>query len=465
MADLPYGSHFEDGVRVGPFPTDQYSNVAIPNSATGTVSFPAGVYPGVDTLAVTFTGGSLPGASADLILPATFQAGHYLAIQYTASPTSGIQPIGYIEMPTAYADIAGTTQALTFVNPPVVNYNDPYALGRTASYSQFGPGIPLSPLFSYYLNPLPPIAGEIVAVNTVSGSGYLTLSGGSSNSPAQSFTPAQSSNQPPTASLTAIQLDFPRALSITIANGPTPATNVYVTVFGTDYYGCSMQESFLLNDNSSNTYQMNKAFYQIYNIYVSGTLGAATISIQTSNVFGLPYRIFAPGEGLALAVTTYDPTAATGSLAFTSIAGPAVEIIPGWAPVIGQLVPTAMSGDVRGTIEPANLPEQDRNYVFSYYARGFDTTLNQLFQAKSNPPANAYNYPSNLRSPIPPNYVTVTDGNGNITNNAAPVIAYGFSSTNSTNTSVYPFNQPSPLNSDDMYGFPQFYTGVPQTAP
>lgn len=131
---------------------------------------------------------------------------------------------------------------------------------------------------------------------------------------------------------TVIQLDCPRAVSITIGTGTITATNV--TISGYDYYNQPMTQVISTGTTQSTTVNGKKAFYQISQVAVAGNCGG-TIAVGTSNIFGSPVRIIDGGY----------------------------IIDPGWA---GQLAPdtgtfvaadmtnpaTSSTGDVRGTYAP-----------------------------------------------------------------------------------------------------------------
>ena len=131
---------------------------------------------------------------------------------------------------------------------------------------------------------------------------------------------------------TVIQLDCPRAVSITIGTGTITATNV--TISGYDYYGQAMTQVISTGTTQSTTVNGKKAFWQISSVAVAGNCGG-TIAVGTTNIFGSPIRIIDGGY----------------------------IIDPGWA---GQIAPdtgtfvaadmtnpaTSSTGDVRGTYAP-----------------------------------------------------------------------------------------------------------------
>jgi len=88
---------------------------------------------------------------------------------------------------------------------------------------------------------------------------------------------------------TVLQLDVPRAVSI--VSGTGTLTNRNVTISGYDYYGQPMSEVIATGTVQSTTVNGKKAFFQISSATISGALGA-TIAIGTTDILGLPVRVF-----------------------------------------------------------------------------------------------------------------------------------------------------------------------------
>lgn len=86
-----------------------------------------------------------------------------------------------------------------------------------------------------------------------------------------------------------LQLDVPRAVSI--VSGTGTLTNRNVTISGYDYYGQPMSEVIATGTVQSTTVNGKKAFFQISSATISGALGA-TIAIGTTDILGLPVRVF-----------------------------------------------------------------------------------------------------------------------------------------------------------------------------
>jgi len=131
---------------------------------------------------------------------------------------------------------------------------------------------------------------------------------------------------------TVLQLDLPRAVSI--VSGTGTLTNRNVTISGYDYYGQAMSEVIATGTVQSTTVKGKKAFYQISSASISGALGA-TIAIGTTDILGLPVRVFNVAYVVSVkSNNTLAQDAGTFVAADTAIA-------------------TTTTGDVRGTYVPA----------------------------------------------------------------------------------------------------------------
>jgi hypothetical protein len=87
---------------------------------------------------------------------------------------------------------------------------------------------------------------------------------------------------------TVLQLDYPRAVACTTASGSP--TNAVITISGYDYYGQAMTEIIQSGTVASTQTVGRKAFFQIASVAFSAATTVA-VSIDTSNVLGLPARI------------------------------------------------------------------------------------------------------------------------------------------------------------------------------
>ena len=142
--------------------------------------------------------------------------------------------------------------------------------------------------------------------------------------------------------VTALQVDVPRALSVTIGAGTI--TNRNVTITGYDYYGQAMSEVIATGTTQSTTVNGKKAFYQITAATVSGAVGA-TISLGTTDIFGCPVRFSNKGY---LARVGWDNT----------LAGDAATVV-----VADATTATTTTGDVRGTVVPSSAADGSKRLV------------------------------------------------------------------------------------------------------
>lgn len=142
--------------------------------------------------------------------------------------------------------------------------------------------------------------------------------------------------------VTALQVDVPRALSITIGAGTI--TNRNVTITGYDYYGQSMSEVIATGTTQSTTVEGKKAFYQITAATVSGSVGA-TVSIGTTDIFGSPVKFANKGY---IARCGWNDTLAEN----------AATVVDGDATTA-----TTTTGDVRGTVAPSSAADGSKRLV------------------------------------------------------------------------------------------------------
>lgn len=176
-------------------------------------------------------------------------------------------------------------------NPALPNFIPPSFV--PTNFETWGKGILYSPQSTYRINPYISTTGNIVATQTNPSVGDLPLGGGLTSSINQATRPINLDGQ------TAIQFDWPRGISITVGTANAPAGGANITVFGNDRYGVAMQKTFALAGNATpGTYFTSfktgsqKAFYQITRVALSAAFtGGATLSIQTNEIFGLPYKV------------------------------------------------------------------------------------------------------------------------------------------------------------------------------
>lgn len=180
---------------------------------------------------------------------------------------------------------------------------------------------PLGRIYMWDVVPQPLQTANIAASQTPSGAGNLTLTAGTS---AKSVVRTNGT--------TVIQLDTPRAVSVTTGSGSPTTTNL--TVSGYDYYGQPMTEVIASSGTQSTTVTGKKAFFQVASIAISGAPGVA-LTVGTSDVLGLPVRVFDVGY---VGTVKWGALAQdTGTFVASDMTNPA----------------TSTTGDVRGTYKPS----------------------------------------------------------------------------------------------------------------
>lgn len=305
------------------------------------------------------------------------------------------------------------------------------------NYSNYGPGILFSAQNSWNITPAAPGVGFTVLNNvvattapgTVGNNTYLTLTGDNS---ATFYTSTQNGVPLPTPH---IQFDWPRVVTVTTEGGAGIAVPTNVTIFGFDWWGYPLQMTYVLPviaDAGPNTYPVEnivagtlvpnaKAFYQVTGVFVEQALPAGvTISVGASAIFGLPYYVSGLGVVSSISWGKNDTVAATGAFSeFT------IKTLDNPLDVIGVFVPgdttnpaTATTGDPRGLYSPSSFPDNLKTLIFTSYIAGADTWINQVNNGQTN-----YMIANNVTTP------------------QGVAIA--------------------PLNTIDLEGVPQFYTGVP----
>ena len=141
---------------------------------------------------------------------------------------------------------------------------------------------------------------------------------------------------------TVIQLDVPRAISITQVSA---GTNRNFVISGYDYYGQAMTQTILSTTGATVT--TLKAFYQVSGITVDGGTTTA-VTVGTSDVFGIPIRVF------------------DGSYIIDIGWAGAIATDPGtWVPAVTTSPATNATGDVRGTYKPSTASNGIKRLVFS----------------------------------------------------------------------------------------------------
>ena len=139
-----------------------------------------------------------------------------------------------------------------------------------------------------------------------------------------------------------VQLDVPRAVSITLAGGGTSRT---YTVAGWDIYGQAMTEN--ITTSAGSAVNGKKAFFQIGS--VTGLVGGSgtAVTVGTTDILGCPIRVTDLGYIVHIG---YNNTLADAAGTFT---------------VADQATATATTGDVRGTYLPASATDGIKRVVMT----------------------------------------------------------------------------------------------------
>jgi hypothetical protein len=191
---------------------------------------------------------------------------------------------------------------------------------------------PLGRIYVWDLLPQTLQAANIAASQTPAAAGSLTLTAGTS---AKSVVNASGA--------TVIQLDVPRAVSITQA---AAGTSRVFTVTGVDYYNQTMSEAITSTVNSTVTGK--KAFWQISSVTVAGGGTTTACSVGTGDVFGCPVRFTDKSY-----IVRYGWNNAT------------TDDTSGVLTVADQATATTTTGDVRGTFAPSTAADGQKRLVMT----------------------------------------------------------------------------------------------------
>jgi hypothetical protein len=209
---------------------------------------------------------------------------------------------------------SSTASSTTMTAHGNINFDNP-------SPMDLGVG-PLGRVYIFDVVPQTLVANNIAATQTPAAAGALTLTAGTSVKSVVLNNGA-----------TALQLDVPRAVSVTTGAGSPTTRNL--TVSGFDYYGQAMSEVIASSGSASTAVNGKKAFYIITGITVSGGTVVA-ITVGTTDIIGLPVRVFDAGYVINV---KYDNTLAADAGTFVAAA---------------TATATTTTGDVRGTYVPSS---------------------------------------------------------------------------------------------------------------
>jgi len=273
---------------------------------------------GIRPYTTTATGGTGGSSSSTLTITALNQGAPIVVGMYVdgSSVTDGT----YI---TAFGTGTGGTgtytlnQAINIANTTALTLHGNIAFDNP-SPMDLGVG-PLGRIYVWDVIPQALVANNIAAAQTTSSSIALTA-GTSVKSVVRND------------GTTVLQLDLPRAVSI--VSGTGTLTNRNVTISGYDYYGQAMSEVIATGTVQSTTVKGKKAFFQISSATISGALGA-TIAIGTTDILGLPVRVF---NVAYIASVKSNNTLAQDAGTFVAA---------------DTATATTTTGDVRGTYVPA----------------------------------------------------------------------------------------------------------------
>ena len=143
-----------------------------------------------------------------------------------------------------------------------------------------------------------------------------------------------------------VQVDCPRALSVTLTAGGTATT---ITITGYDEYGQRMSEA--ITSVAGATTNGKKAFYQVSGVTTSAATVQA-VTIGTTQLIGLPVRVT---NGVYISHVGWNTGFALDS---------------GTLAAADTLTATTTTGDVRGTFSPSNAPDGIKRLVIGLMLPG-----------------------------------------------------------------------------------------------
>lgn len=190
---------------------------------------------------------------------------------------------------------------------------------------------PLGRIFVWDTVPLTKQTNNISVAATYTGGGTAVLAAGTG-----------STQVVLSSGVVAIQLDVPRAVSITIGTGTIADRTVTVT--GLDFYGQPLSEAIQTGTTQSTTVNGKKAFFQITSVTIANTVGG-TLAVGTADIFGAPVRVTDLGY---VGTLGWNDTLARAAGTFTKA---------------DSTTPSTTTGDVRGTYAPASAADGAKRLV------------------------------------------------------------------------------------------------------
>ena len=195
---------------------------------------------------------------------------------------------------------------------------------------------PLGRVYVWDVVPQAPVTSNIAASQTPAAAGALTLTAGTSVKSVVR-----------TDGTTVLQLDCPRAVSVSLVVGGTARA---YTVAGYDYYGQPMTE--VITSVAAATTNGKKAFYQIVSVTGAGGGSTTAVTVGTTDVLGLPVRITDAGY---ITRAGWNNTLAEDAGTFVAAA---------------TLTATTTTGDVRGTFDPSSAADGIKRLVLGIMLPG-----------------------------------------------------------------------------------------------
>ena len=186
---------------------------------------------------------------------------------------------------------------------------------------------PLGRIYVFDVIPLAAVTSCVAASQTPTGTTVTLTAGVSTRSVVR------------TDGTTVVQMDCPRALSVSLVTGGTARA---YTISGYDYYGQPMTE--VITSVAAATTNGKKAFYQVASIVGAG--GSVTaITIGTTQLIGLPVRVI---DGAYIGHVGWSGGFAIDTGTFAAAV---------------QTAATSTTGDVRGTFSPSTAPDGIKRLV------------------------------------------------------------------------------------------------------
>ena len=284
------------------------------------------------------TASVVTGSVTGTVLTVTaLQSGDPLTVgQYVTG--TGITAGSYI---TSFATGSGTTGTYNLsasssaTGSITVTASGNYFLGDPAPMS-LGVG-PLGRIYIWDVIPEAKQVANISAAVIYAAAGSATLAAGTST---QSVVRTDGT--------TVIQLDCPRAVSVTTGSGSPASANF--TISGYDYYGQSMSELITVA-TAGTAVSGKKAFYQISSATIAGSATAAVVG--TTDVIGLPIRVTDAGYVIKVG---WNNTLLQNAGTFVAADMTATA--------------TTSTGDVRGTFTPTSASDGTKRLVMSIAVPG-----------------------------------------------------------------------------------------------